>query len=235
MLGSTNLGELVEIDFDAGTITLIGDAGVFAGDSVRWTDIAFDDAGSLHGLSRSQWESDFEVHLYRVDPSTGAVLADVGSASDHRFSDFDHDGNAFYGSGAVEATSCCGQLFTIDETNAQATWISSDTVGFGLNPYDTIGSMDPIARGGFAVHPVTGDYWGIEALQSQAPVVFRIDPTTGVADSILRLGIGGVEAPPRSALTASTSSRTARSSPRQADPVCLRTRSCGRSAQSPTR
>lgn len=50
-------------------------------------------------------------------------------------------------------------------------------------------------RGGFAVHPVTGDLWGIEALQSQAPVLYTIDRTTGLADSILRLGIGGVEAP----------------------------------------
>jgi hypothetical protein len=122
------------------------------------------------------------------------VIATLGAAGDSRFSDFDHDGGVLYGSGALDVFGCCGQLFSMDST-AQATWISSDTLGYGLNPYDTTGSADPIARGGFAVHPSTGDFWGIEALRSQAPVVYRIDPTSGLADSILRLGIGGVEAP----------------------------------------
>jgi hypothetical protein len=189
VLGSTNQGELVEIDLDAGTATLIGDAGIFAGDSVGWTDIAFDGSGTLFGLSRIFFESDFEVHLYRIDPSTGAIIADIGSAGDHAFSDFDYDGSDFYGNGKEDVFGCCGQLFTIDVTSAQATWISSDTLGFGLNPYDTIGSSDPIQSGGFAVHPVTGDLWGIEALQfSNFRVLFRIDRTTGLADSILKVG-----------------------------------------------
>jgi hypothetical protein len=196
VLGSTNRGELVEIDLDSGTVTRIGDAGIFAGDSVGWTDIAFDGSGTLFGLSRISSESDFEVHLYTINPSTGAIISDIGSAGDHAFSDFDHDGSDFYGSGAEDGpTGCCGQLFTIDVTNAQATWISSDTLGFGLNPYDTVGLSPVIAKGGFAVHPVTGDFWGIEALQSSQPVLYRIDRTSGEADSILRLGLGGAPAP----------------------------------------
>ena len=189
VLGSTNQGELVEIDLDAGTVTLVGDAGVFAGDSVGWTDIAFDDSGTLFGLSRIFFESEFEVHLYAIDPGTGAVDSVIGSAGDATFSDFDHDGTEFYGSGGEDGVfGCCGQLFTIDATDASVTWISSDTLGYGLNPYDTVGASGPIARGGFAVHPITGDLWGIEALQSQATVLYRIDPTTGLADSILKVG-----------------------------------------------
>jgi hypothetical protein len=162
-----------------------------SGDELGWTDIATDGAGRLFALSVVQTESEFEPYLYELNPSTGSVTATVGAAGDgsgdSRFSDFDHDGDMFYGSGAVEAQLCCGQLFSMDST-AQETWISSDTLGYGLNPYDTTGSADPIARGGFAIHPTTGDFWGIEALQSQATVLYRIDPGTGLADSVMKVG-----------------------------------------------
>jgi hypothetical protein len=119
ILGSTNQGELIEIDFAAGTANLIGDAGVFDGDSVGWTDIAFDDSGTLYGLSRIFFESDFEVHLYTIDPSDGSILSDLGSIGDQAFSDFDHDGTGFYGNGVENGGSgCCGQLFSLDETRS---------------------------------------------------------------------------------------------------------------------
>lgn len=66
VLGSTNEGELVEIDLDASTVTLIGDVGTFDGDELGWTDIASDDDGRLFALSRGFTESDFEVHLYEI-------------------------------------------------------------------------------------------------------------------------------------------------------------------------
>ena len=194
VLASTNEGELVEIDLDLGIVTLIGDVGTFDGDELGWTDIAVDASGRLFALSRIFTETDFKVHLRELHPDSAFVIDSVGSAGEHAFSDFDFDGGVLFGSGGECSTSCCGQLFSMDVSSGQATWISSDTLGFGLNPFDTIGSAGPIARGGFSVHPVTGDFWGIEALQSQAPVVYRIDPTTGVADSILRLGVGGVPA-----------------------------------------
>ena len=198
ILGSTREGELVEIDFGAGTATLIGDAGTVGGDELGWTDIATDDTGRLFALSVFQTESEGVPYLYELNPANGSVIATLGATgsefSDLRFSDFDHDGDTFYGSGGEAVFQGSGQLFSMDST-AQPTWISSDTLGYGLNPYDTIGPDYGIERGGFAIHPMTGDFWGIEALQSQAPVVFRIDPTTGLADSILRLGIDGVQAP----------------------------------------
>jgi hypothetical protein len=195
ILGSTREGELVEIDFDGGTVTLMGDAGTVSGDELGRTDIATDDTGRLFALSVFQTESEGVPYLYELNAANGSVIATLGATggefSDLRFSDFDHDGDTFYGSGAEDVFQFGGQLFSMDSI-AQPTWISSDTLGYGLNPYDTIGSADPIENGGFAIHPVTGDFWGIET-GSQAPVVFRIDPTTGLADSILPLGIGGVE------------------------------------------
>jgi hypothetical protein len=166
---------------------LIGDAGTVGGDELGWTDIATDDTGRLFALSVFQTESEGEPYLYELNPSTGSVIATIGAPGDSRYSDFDHDGDTFYGSGAVDVFLCCGQLFSMD-TTAQPTWISSDTLGYGLNPYDTTGTADPIARGGFAIHPMTGDFWGIEALQSQATVLYRIDPVTGLADSIMKVG-----------------------------------------------
>ena len=191
VLGSTNQGELIEIDLDAGTATLIGDAGIFDGDSVGWTDIAFDDSGTLFGLSRIFFESDFEVHLYTIDASDGAVLSDLGSIGDHAFSDFDHDGSAFYGNGKeANVFGCCGQLFLLDETAPVASWISPDSTGFGLNPFDTFPPAPnrPITNGGFAVHPGTGELWGIET-NSFAPLLFRINRSTGAADSIVPLAV----------------------------------------------
>ena len=182
VLASTHAGELVEIDLDAGTATLIGTA-----EGLGWSDIAFDGSGDLFALSLRAMEPDFQVHLRRIDPSTGAHLADVGALDGFRFSDFDWGGDAFYGSGR-QTQGSGGQLFKIDGSNAQASWIGS---GFGSNPF----SGGVIGSGGFAVHPLTGDLWGIEALQGTEPVLFRIDRSTGVADSILRLGLGGAPAP----------------------------------------
>ncbi|MGD2046885.1 MAG: hypothetical protein PVH96_11720 [Gemmatimonadota bacterium] len=187
ILASTNQGELVEIDFDAGTAELLGDAGTFGGDSVGWTDIAFDDSGTLYGVSRIFFESDFEVHLYTIDPSDGSVISDLGSIGDHTFSDFDHDGSGFYGNGKNDLFDCCGQLFSLDETTPSATWISSDTTGFGLNPYDTVHDY-PLTQGGFAVHPSTGELWGIES-NAFVPTIFRIDRSSGVADSVIPLAV----------------------------------------------
>jgi hypothetical protein len=120
ILGSTREGELVEIDFDGGTVTLMGDAGTVSGDELGWTDVATDAAGRLFALSVSQTESEGEPYLYELNPSTGSVIATVGAAGDSRFSDFDHDGGGLHGSGALDVFGCCGQLFSMDST-AQAT------------------------------------------------------------------------------------------------------------------
>jgi len=74
VLASTNQGELVEIDLDLGIVTLIGDVGTFGGDQLGWTDIAADDSGRPFAISRIFTETEFEVHLYEIDPSTGAAM-----------------------------------------------------------------------------------------------------------------------------------------------------------------
>ena len=51
LLGSTNQGELVEIDVDAGTANLLGSA-----PGRGWTDLAVDPAGNLYTVSRVQAE-----------------------------------------------------------------------------------------------------------------------------------------------------------------------------------
>ena len=87
LFGSTNQGELVEIDLDLGTVTLIGDVGTYAGKTLGWTDIAQDASGALFALSRHSSESDTDCfggpcnHLYEIDPQNGAVVADGPKAS----------------------------------------------------------------------------------------------------------------------------------------------------------
>ena len=91
LLATTNQGELVEIDLAGGTATLIGDAGIFNGKNMGWTGLSFDAAGDLFAVSRRVTEPQtgcpqspgtFEsrcAHLYQLDSTNGAVLAEVGN------------------------------------------------------------------------------------------------------------------------------------------------------------
>lgn len=195
VLGTTWRGELVEIDLDAGAVTLIGDAGVFGGFDLGWTDIAVGDSANLFALSRRLSDPD-GASLYRTDPTTGAVIADVGPAGQVNLADFDFDGADFLGIGRRSSEFGVARLFTIDTVDAQVTWITPDTtVGVGLNPFDTVGQSDPIRTGGFAVHPSTGELWGVEGQNSDTHVLFRIDPLSGEADTIMPLGLDGAALP----------------------------------------
>ena len=185
ILGSTNLGELVEIDLTTGTVYLIGDGGTFDSKEVMWTDIAFDGAGNLFALSRRFMEPSLNTsRLYTVDPETGQVIQDVGDTGSPRRTDMDFDGTTMFVS-ARDLGCNCGRLMSINTSTAQATYIG-DSTGFGSNPFLPDSLITP---GGLAVHPITGDLWGIEAT-SPTSVIYRINPTTGVADSIVPLDVG---------------------------------------------
>jgi hypothetical protein len=200
LIGTTNGGELVRIDLSTGTVTLTGDAGVFDGRELGWTGLAFDASGNLLTSSRYTTESGTACvgpvagvgpcsHLYRVDLETGSVIAEVGSVgvtwvSDLAFGDGTLFGNGFFDQDLL----CCGALLTIDPATGQGVWVN-DPDGFGTNPTD---EQVPLQNGGLAIHPLTGELWGIENAWIGAGTMFRIDRMTGLADSIMRLGLDGI-------------------------------------------
>ncbi len=193
LLGSTNRGDLVEIDLAAGTVQLIGNAPSPGG----WTDLAMDPAGNLYAVSR--WRSEpnsvcFGVfsagkcaHLYRLDPNTGAVLEHIGDLQAAAVSDIDFAGSGIlYGSRYVDTLpQDDGGLVTIDPADANIT----------VPPNIRFGSL--MENGGLAVHPLTGDLWAIEssfAIFTGASVtnIFKVDPSTGLAiPPVVPLGIFG--------------------------------------------
>jgi hypothetical protein len=195
LLASTNRGELVEIDLTAATTTLIGDAGLFEGREMGWTDIAFD-AGNLFATSNQQAELSTDgcigwftggqcSHLYVLDVGTGAVLAEIGSTGGAYVSDIDFaaDGT-LYGSKYIDVLSRGdGGFITLDPTTAALTLVGRFGPGVGL--YD-------LENGGISVHPQTGDIWGIESNFSRQESIFRIDPATGLASDVTRLGLAGL-------------------------------------------
>jgi hypothetical protein len=135
-------------------------------------------------------------HLYEIDPQNGTVITEIGSTGHQKLGEIDFAGDSLFGAGWYDLGEF-GRLFTIDPTTADLTF-RPDTgpSGFGPNPYWT---GDDLNAGGFAVHPGTGEFWGIENRFSNAPAIYRIDRSTGVADSIMRLGLGGQELPWQSA------------------------------------
>jgi hypothetical protein len=190
LLAVTTDGELVLIDLDADSISLIGDAGSVGGSDVAWFDIAFDDEGTLIGvteLGTSCLTGQPCSHLYEIDPETGGINQEIGSTGEFRIRGIDFADDSLFGSGY--GSDLVGNLFTIDAIDGSASAIPNDTATFGINPFD--GLSRPIAPGGFAVHPSTGELWGIENEDSRFSVLYRIDRSTGVADSIMAIGVNG--------------------------------------------
>jgi hypothetical protein len=204
LIATTNRGELIEIDLDTGTTGLIGDAGFFDGREPGWTGLSFDSKDKLFVTSRRRGEpisSCFGVyargscaHLYRVDPSTGAILREVGSTEVAFLSDIDFaPDDTLYGNRYIdERQSNDGGLIVIDKSTAETT----AAIGrFGAWYY-----AGDLENGGLSVHPITGDVWAIESSFSSSPSIFRVDPETGFkvgADrgtggtGVVRLGLDG--------------------------------------------
>ena len=186
LLGSTNRGHLVRINLSAGTVQLIGISATAAG----WADLAMDPAGNLYAVSRWRLEAGSVcgghgcAHLYRVDPNSGATIQHIGDLQVGPVSDieFASDGT-LYGSRRF-GESPGGGLVTIDPKTASTVAAPNSRFGPGLE------------NGGLAQHPVTGEFWVVEADSSPTPSIFRVDPSTGLATGpSVRLGIDGAPVP----------------------------------------
>lgn len=200
LLATTNQGELVEVVIRRGTARarLIGDAGVLEdGREPGWTGLSFDSEGNLFVTSRHASELETDgcfgkfahgpcSHLYRLDPRTGTILAEIGSTGVSLLSDIDFmpDGTLFGNYFNDERGRGDGALAVIDPSNAILTRIGLFGRGF---------SGVGLENGGLSVHPQTDEIWGVENSSSLSPSIFRVDPDTGeaVPESIVRLGING--------------------------------------------
>ena len=124
------------------------------------------------------------AHLYRLDPTTGAVLQHIGDLEAAFVSDIDFtESFILYGSRFVDTQPQeDGGLVTIHPVTASIT----------VPPNIRFGSLE---NGGLAVHPLTGDLWGIEnqgAVGPGTPSIFKVDPSTGLAIlPVVPLGFGG--------------------------------------------
>lgn len=188
MLGSTTAGQLVLIDLDADSVTLIGDSG-----SMPWWDIARDGDGALLAVTELGSSCPFGQPcsiLYELNPATGDTVRMIGSTGQFRIRAIDFAGDSLFGTGYGNDPELLPNLFAIDTTTGVAVSIPDSTGTFGVNPFDTLFNRN-IAPGGFAVHPTTGDLWGLENEDSGFTVLYRINRVTGVADSILKIGLDG--------------------------------------------
>ena len=179
LLATTNRGELVAIDLFAGTAVLVGSATVPPGRPVfswGWSDLAFDAPGDLFAVSRRVGEPDGFSRLYSIDPASGEILQEIGSTGLAFLTDIDFaaDGT-LYGNRWTGG----GGLIFINPSNATVGVAGNLLFGQGLQ------------NGGLAVHPVTGELWGIESSFSGRESIFKIDPNTGLASDVVRLGLNG--------------------------------------------
>ena len=186
LLATTNRGELVVIDLSAGTAVLLGRAAVPPGRSGSWgwSDLALEPGpeGELFAVSRRYGELGNVSRLYRIDPASGEILEDIGSTGVPFLTDIDFaaDGT-LYG----DLFTGGGGLIFINPSNA--------TVQIPANSRFVPGGG--LQNGGFAVHPLTGELWGIETRFSSMPRIFKIDPNTGLASDVVRLGLNQVPLP----------------------------------------
>ncbi|MCZ6916958.1 MAG: hypothetical protein O7I93_09290 [Gemmatimonadetes bacterium] len=204
LLATTNQGELVEIDLNAGTTTLLGNAGGFENRSPQWTGLSFDAYGRLLTTSRFRSEVPGQgcdgwfntdggkcAHLYELDRTTGSIVRDIGNTGFAFLSDIDlaADGTLLGSVFINEQASGDGGLLTLDTHSGAGTLVSR------YGPADLDRNLE---NGALAVHPLTGDVWAIEssnAANTGTPSIFRVDPATGLAlGPAVALQAGGVPA-----------------------------------------
>ena len=187
LFGSTNQGDLVEIDLVAGTVSLIGNAPTPGG----WTDLALDPAGGLYAVSRHRSEFDRRTHFYSLDPADGSVNQDLGIITGVRrsrvFSDIEFtSGGVLYANRYIGS----GGLLVVNPATAAATIPPNPRFGPGGSGVDR-------QNGGLAFHPITGELWAVESsfavdLSTDASI-FRVDPATGLALApVVPLGLASV-------------------------------------------
>ena len=186
LLGTTNKGNLVRIDIEGtpanAVATLIGDSGEDPSGlfDVGWTGLAFGPplAGSgaervLYTLSRASEDprrdgcvpsgflgSTACVHMFSVDPADGSIIEDHGIIfsggnplnGSTRVSDLDFDGARW---GALRRLFRLGAFAVIDK---------EDDGDFVYNPrFTNAGLGKKLSQGGLSYHPVTGEWWAVEA------------------------------------------------------------------------
>ena len=188
----TNRGELLIIDLGAETGTLVGKA-----PSVGWTGLAFSPDGRLFTSSQVRDGNTSDgcldgwflldgkcAHIYQVDPSTGGILTHVGNTGIEFLSDlqFGTDGLLLGSEFINERQIRDGGLVKID----LATGLAAEKGTFGTFEGFVVGN------GGLALHPSTGQLWGIEA-NDLRPRIFKIDAVTGAASPPVTLLQNGHE------------------------------------------
>jgi len=202
LLATTNKGELVRVDMVQGQATLIGDAGRLAGKTadVGWTGLSFDALGDLYAVSRQSTEPPTGcpgsplstksacAHLYRIDPNTGAVLAEQGNTQTPFLSDID-----FAASGALYGNQwdSKGTLLTVNPAVGTATIVNH--FGTKLDPFGV--SID-LQNGGLSVDPTSGELWAVESgfgtIDGGNPSIFKVDPATGtLIPPVVAMGLVG--------------------------------------------
>jgi hypothetical protein len=196
LVGTTNAGELVDIDIAAGTVVLTGSGGAPGG----WPAASFGPDGALYVTNR--WSDDILTggcvgfygiggcaFLSRVDAATGTVLQQLGSTNVAFLSDIDFaaDGKLYAIRYVDSVGAGDGGLVQLDTSTGAMTPATQLNFGFGLE------------NGGISYHPLTGLLWGIESdfplFVGLTPRIFAIDPGTGqVVGSPIQIGINGTQA-----------------------------------------
>ena len=196
LIATTNQGQLVEIDLTTGTAQVLGIATppAGAGSQWGWTDLAFDPAGDLYAVSRNRGEPTTTAHLYQID-LLGRVLLPIGNTGIRWISDIDftQDG-ALYGNTWENALPLTGNggLLLIDPFSAVLNIPPNSRFGGAAS----LPCCRDLENGGLSVHPTTGELWGVESSfafsrWASPPHIFQIDPTTGLAQNIVPIGLFG--------------------------------------------
>lgn len=207
---TTNQGELVLVDMNAGIANLVGDAGTWGSRSPGWTGLSFDPSGNLYTSSRNQTELASDgcsgwfgnpgcSHIYLVDPGDGSILAEIGSTHTAWISDIDfgRDGTLYGNDYYNTVGSGDGGLVILDPADATRTPVGR---------YEAADAHRDLEYGGLTVSS-SGQIWAVESdwASPQPRYLFEVDPVTGAAIDAFPLvrsgtpitfGFGGLEALP---------------------------------------
>ena len=138
LLATTNAGELLSIDLDTNTMTLVGQ------DGNGWTDLANHPSnGKTYAVSRWRFENTLTAHLYDINPNTGEIIEKIGDTGGFLSGiEFAVDGT-LYGND--------GSLRTIDITDGTGQTVGADL--FGPDPFEPISENNRLQNNVFQ----TGD------------------------------------------------------------------------------
>jgi len=129
LLATTNFGDLLSIDLNTNTGTILGQ------DGDGWTDLAMHPtSGKLFAVTRWSIEPSGTNHLYEIDPTNGAIIQEIGDTGLAFLSDID-----FSLSGVLYSTD---GLVIIDTTTGIGTYIG----GFGPDPFEPLSQNNTLTN-----------------------------------------------------------------------------------------